>query len=35
LLDLLLFRDSAELVTKGNRDLGFEKPFLLFGLGWG
>jgi hypothetical protein len=34
LLDLLAFRDSPQLVPESNRELGFEKPFLLFGFDW-
>jgi hypothetical protein len=34
LVDLLCLGDAAELVTKSNRDFGFEQPFLLFGFSW-
>ena len=32
LLDLLSLGDSAQLVTKGNGDLGFEQPFFCSAL---
>jgi hypothetical protein len=34
LLDLLPFGDAAQFISEGNRNLGFEEPFLLFGFSW-